>query len=98
MKYLTVPQTAVAFNPYGETIYLVQEGEKGPDGKTGLIAKQVFVTTGATRGDQVAILKGIKDGDIVVSAGQLKLKNGSPIIINNQIIPTNDKAPKPIDE
>jgi len=97
-KYLTVPQTAVSYNPYGETIFVVQEGEKGPDGKPGLIAKQVFVTTGATRGDQVAILKGIKDGDLVVSAGQLKLKNGSPVVINNQIVPTNEKSPKPIDE
>ncbi len=97
-KYLTVPQTAVAFNPYGETIFVVQEGEKGPDGKAGLIAKQVFVTTGATRGDQIAILKGIKDGDTVVTAGQLKLKNGSPIVINNSIVPTDEKAPKPIDE
>ncbi len=97
-KYITVPQTAVAFNPYGETIFVVKEGEKGPDGKPALIAKQVFVTTGAARGDQVAILKGIKDGDLIVSAGQLKLKNGSPIIINNEITPTNDKAPKPIDE
>lgn len=97
-KYLTVPQTAVAFNPYGETVFLVQEGEKGPDGKPGLIAKQVFVTTGATRGDQIAILKGVKEGDTVVSAGQLKLKNGSPVVINNRILPTNEKAPKPVDE
>jgi membrane fusion protein (multidrug efflux system) len=97
-KYLTVPQTAVAFNPYGETIFVVQQGEKGPDGKAGLIAKQVFVSTGATRGDQVAILKGIKEGDIIVTAGQLKLKNGSPVIINNKIVPTDDQAPKPIDE
>jgi membrane fusion protein (multidrug efflux system) len=97
-KYLTVPQTAVAFNPYGETIFVVQEGEKGMDGKPGLIAKQVFVTTGATRGDQVAILKGIREGDIVVTAGQLKLKNGSPVIINNKIVPSDEKAPKPVDE
>jgi len=97
-KFLTVPQTAVAFNPYGETVFVVQEGEKGPDGKPGLIAKQVFVTTGGTRGDQVAIMKGIKEGDIVVSAGQLKLKNNSPVIINNKIVPSNDKAPKPVDE
>lgn len=97
-KYLTVPQTAVAFNPYGETVFVVQEGEKGPDGKPGLIAKRVFVTTGATRGDQVAILKGIKEGDTVVSAGQLKLKNGSPVVINNTILPTNEKSPKPVDE
>jgi len=63
-----------------------------------LIAKQVFVTTGGTRGDQVAVMKGIKEGDIVVSAGQLKLKNNSPVIINNKIVPSNDKAPKPVDQ
>lgn len=97
-NYLTVPQAAVAFNPYGETVYIVQEGEKGADGKAALTVKQVFVTTGPTRGDQVVILKGIKVGDTVVTAGQLKLKNGSSIIINNKIIPTNDKAPKPVDE
>lgn len=97
-KYLTVPQTAVAFNPYGETVFVVEEGVKGPDGKPGLTAKQVFVTTGATRGDQVAILKGIKEGDVVVSVGQLKLKNGSPVVINNKILPRNEKAPKPVDE
>ncbi len=97
-KYLTVPQTAVAFNPYGETVFVVQEGEKGTDGKAALIVKQVFVTTGGTRGDQVAILKGIKEGDVVVTAGQLKLKNGSTVVINNQILPSNEKNPQPKDE
>nr|HOP40990.1 efflux RND transporter periplasmic adaptor subunit [Geobacteraceae bacterium] len=97
-NYLTVPQTAVAYNPYGETVFIVQEGEKGPDGKAQLTVKQIFVTTGPTRGDQVAILKGIKAGDTVVTAGQLKLKNGSSVVINNKIVPTNDEAPKPVDE
>lgn len=97
-KYLTVPQTAVAFNPYGETVFVVQQGEKGADGKAGLIAKQVFVTTGGTRGDQVAILKGIKEGDVVVTAGQLKLKNGSTVLINNQVVPRNEQNPQPKDE
>ncbi|MDD2337682.1 MAG: efflux RND transporter periplasmic adaptor subunit [Geobacteraceae bacterium] len=97
-KYITVPQTSVAFNPYGETLFVVQEGAKGPDGKPELTVKQIFVTTGSTRGDQVAILKGIMDGDIVVTAGQMKLKNGSPVIINNQVVPTNEMAPKPKDE
>ncbi len=97
-NYLTVPQTAVAYNPYGETVFIVQEGEKGSDGKAQLTVKQIFVTTGPTRGDQVAILKGIKAGDTVVTAGQLKLKNGSSVVINNKIVPTNDEAPKPVDE
>ncbi|HTZ17968.1 MAG TPA: efflux RND transporter periplasmic adaptor subunit [Dissulfurispiraceae bacterium] len=97
-RYLTLPLTAVAFNPYGETIFIVEEKGKGADGKPVLIARQSFVTTGETRGDQVAILKGIKEGDIVVTGGQLKLKNGSVVIIDNRVQPGNEAAPKPVDE
>ena len=50
-------------------------------------AKQTFVTTGATRGDQVAVLTGVKEGDAVVTAGQMKLHNGSPVTINNSVQP-----------
>ncbi|HLQ25594.1 MAG TPA: efflux RND transporter periplasmic adaptor subunit [Acidiferrobacterales bacterium] len=97
-RYLTLPQTAVSFNPYGATVYIVQETGKSADGKPILTAKQSFVNTGATRGDQVAILSGVKAGDIVVTSGQLKLKNGAEIIINNKVQPSNDPAPKPIDQ
>jgi membrane fusion protein, multidrug efflux system len=96
-RYLTLPRTAVAFNPYGETVYLVEEKGKGPDGKPVLTAKQAFVTMGPARGDQVAILTGIKEGDLVITSGQLKLKSGSTVIINNQVQPLNDAAPKPVD-
>lgn len=94
-RYLTVPQTAVTFNPYGEAVFIVKEDGKDSNGKPILIVKQTFVTVGPTRGDQIAILTGVKEGEIVVTAGQLKLKNGSPVIINNQIQPTNQAAPKP---
>ncbi len=97
-RYLTVPQTAVAYNPYGETVFIVQEGGKGPDGKPQLTAKQTFVTTGATRGDQVAVLSGISEGDRVVTSGQLKLKNGSPVIVSDKVQPANEEAPKPVDQ
>ena len=96
-RYLTLPQTAVTYNPYGETVFIVEESGKGPDGKPILIARQTFVTVGPTRGDQVAVLKGINEGDTVVTSGQLKLKNGSRVIINNQIRPTNEAAPRPPD-
>jgi membrane fusion protein (multidrug efflux system) len=96
--YITLPQTAVTYNPYGDTVYIVEESGKGQDGKPLLIAKQTFVTVGRTRGDQVAILKGIKEGSIVVSSGQLKLKNGSPVIIDNKVQPTNEAEPKPVDQ
>ena len=62
-QFLTVPKTSVTYNPYGETVFVVQESGKGADGRPMLVARQVFVTTGASRGDQVAILKGVKEGD-----------------------------------
>lgn len=97
-RYLTLPQTAVTFNPYGETVFVVEESGKGPGGQPLLAVRQTFVTTGATRGDQIAILKGIKEGDIVVTSGQLKLKNGSRISIDNEVTPSNEAAPTPKDE
>lgn len=92
VQYLTLPQTAISFNPYGEIAYIVKQKEKL------LIAEQTFVTVGDTRGDQIAVLKGIKAGDIVVTSGQLKLKNGSEIVVNNTVVPTDNPAPKVVDE
>jgi membrane fusion protein (multidrug efflux system) len=97
-EYLTLPQTAVTYNPYGESVYVIEEGGKGADGKPVLIAKQTFVTIGETRGDQVAILKGVKPGDMVATSGQLKLKNGSTVVINNTVQPSNEPAPMPVDQ
>lgn len=95
---VTLPQTAVSYNPYGSLVYIVDDKNKDAGGKPQLVARQVFVTTGATRGDQVAILKGVADGDMVVTSGQVKLRNGVPLIIDNRIVPTNDAAPKPVDQ
>jgi membrane fusion protein (multidrug efflux system) len=120
-RFITLPQTAVSFNPYGATVYLVKDASKEPakdaskdyggksadaksadskggEVKSGLIAKQSFVVTGDTRGDQVAILSGVKVGDMVVTSGQLKLRNGSPVSVDNKVQPSNDAAPKPVDQ
>ncbi len=94
---VTLPQTAISYNSYGNTIFTVVTG-KDASGKETLTAKQSFVTTGDTRGDQVAVLTGIKPGDQVVVAGALKLKNGSPVVINNSVLPTNDPNPTPPNE
>ena len=96
-RFLTLPQTAVSYNPYGDTVFVVEES-KGKDDKVGLVVQQKFITTGEARGDQVAILSGIKEGDTVVTAGQIKLRSGSPVIVNNAIVPTNESAPKPKDQ
>ena len=97
-SYITLPQTAISFNPYGDTVYVVDSKAADTAGKPPqLIARQTFVTTGPTRGDQVAVLKGIDEGDLIVTAGQIKLHNGSTVLIDNSITPTADAAPVPID-
>jgi membrane fusion protein (multidrug efflux system) len=124
-RYLTLPQTAIVYNPYGETVFLAKkkadvdkaqaaEAAKNTDGKPTaekdkaaaankgpqlppdtLLAQQAFVTTGATRGDQVAIVKGLDEGTEVVTSGQIKLKGGSPITIDNNAQPANSPNPTP---
>jgi membrane fusion protein (multidrug efflux system) len=93
-RLLTLPQTAITFNPYGNTVFVIEEKGKGANGKPQLVATQRFVTTGATRGDQIAVLSGVKEGETVVTAGQLKLRNGVPVIINNSVQPSDEAAPK----
>ncbi len=93
-EYLTVPQTAISYNPYGNLVYILKEQGKDKDGNPLYVANQKFVTVGETRGDQIQVLKGLEKGDLVVTAGQLKLKNGSMVVINNTVVPTNDPAPQ----
>lgn len=90
-QLITIPRTAISFNPYGATVYLLEKD------KDTYIAKQRFVTTGETRGDQIAIIKGLQVGEKVVTSGQLKLRNGSPAVIDNSVVPSNDEKPLPID-
>jgi membrane fusion protein (multidrug efflux system) len=95
-RYLTLPQTSITYNPYGTTVFVVKPSDKKDDkGNAPMIAQQVFVTTGPTRGDQVAILKGVEPGTQVVTSGQVKLKNGTPVVVNNSVQPTNNPSPTP---
>jgi membrane fusion protein, multidrug efflux system len=93
-SYVTLPQTAITYNPYGNTVFLVDNKGKDDKGNDQLAARQVFVTTGDVRGDQVAIIKGVEAGDTVVTNGQIKLRNGSPLKISNVVQPTDDANPK----
>jgi len=94
---ITLPQTAITYNPYGSTVYLVEKNADTGPGQPALIARQSFVTTGSTRGDQVAVLTGVKPGDTVVSAGQIKLHNGAPVVVNNKVQTADNPAPVPVD-
>jgi len=81
---VTIPLTAIAYNPYGSLVYVVQDAAEA-DGTVQKKAYQHFVTTGAARADQVSILKGLTADEQVVTAGQLKLHNGAAVKIDNSV-------------
>jgi membrane fusion protein (multidrug efflux system) len=96
--YVTLPQTSITYNPFGSTVYIVDDKGKDANGQPQMTVRQTFVTTGDTRGDQVAVLAGVKEGDTVVTAGQMKLRNGSTVKIDNTVQVSNDPNPQPTDQ
>jgi len=79
---LAIPNTAVLYAPYGDSVYVVEEGED-----EGLVAKQVFVRLGERRGDFVEVLEGLEAGQTVVSTGVFKLSNGAAVSVENDVSP-----------
>ncbi len=91
---LVLPATAIVYSPYGDSVYVVVE-RASADGAKQLAVEQRFIRTGAKRGDQVAIVKGLEANEQVVTSGQMKLRNGAAITINNTVVPASSPAPKP---
>jgi len=83
---VTVPETAVDYTLYGDSVYLLSE-KKGEDGQTSLTVTRTFVQTGNRVEGRAEILKGLKEGDRVVAVGQLKLQSGSAVTISNDPVP-----------
>jgi membrane fusion protein (multidrug efflux system) len=95
---VTLPQTAVTYNPYGDTVYVVEQHGVDEQGHPRLEVQQRFVQLGPTRGDQIAVDSGIKPGETIVVAGQMKLRNGVPVRVNNDVMPANALDPHPPNE
>lgn len=95
-KYISIPSTAINHAPYGNSVYII-ENLKAPDGSEYLGVRQEYVITGPNRGDQVAILKGLKEGEQVVTSGLFKLQPSAAVTINNTIKPSNQAHPSPND-
>jgi membrane fusion protein (multidrug efflux system) len=93
---IALPASAINYAPYGDSVYVVSD-MKDPKGNAYRGVRQQFVKVGASRGDQVAVVSGLKPGDEVVSSGVFKLRNGAAVVVNNQVQPGNNPAPKPED-
>jgi membrane fusion protein (multidrug efflux system) len=95
LKVLVIPAMAVLYAPYGNSVFVLSEAKDPATGKAVTTVRQQFIRLGDARGDFVAVLDGLKAGDVVVSSGPFKLRNGEPVIVNNSETPPAQLAPKP---
>jgi len=93
---VTLPASAISYAPYGDSVFIITD-LKDPKGNTYRGVRQQFVKIDGSRGDQVAVISGVKPGEEVVSSGVFKLRNGAAVTVNNQVQPENNPAPKPQD-
>jgi membrane fusion protein (multidrug efflux system) len=91
---ITVPASAINYAPFGDSVFVVEQIAR-PNGVKYLGVRQQFVKLGGSRGDQVAVLSGIKPGEQVATSGVFKLFNGTAVFVNNDVQPGNDPTPKP---
>lgn len=93
---VALPVTAINYAPYGNSVFIVED-MKGPDGKSYRGVRQQFVKLGSARGDQVAILDGVKPGQEVATSGVFKLRTGAAVKVDNATVPGNNPEPRPED-
>jgi membrane fusion protein (multidrug efflux system) len=91
---IVIPASAISYAPFGDSVFVVED-MKDPKGKSYRGVRQQFVKLGGTRGDQVAVVTGLKPGEEVVTSGAFKLRPGAAVIVNNAVQPSNSATPKP---
>ena len=94
-KVLAIPATAVLYAPYGDSVFVVEEKKEEKNGQPGQVVRQKFVRLGEKKGDYVAIVSGLEEGDTVVSTGVFKLRNGQSVVVDNAVKPEFKLNPKP---
>ncbi len=94
-KELFIPASAVHHAPFGDSVFVVEEGEAGPDGKKPLVAGQRFVRLGEHQGDYVVAREGVKRGEKIVSTGVFKLRPGVPVVVDTTLAPEFSFTPRP---
>lgn len=92
---VVVPETAVDYTLYGDSVYVVRKDGSDAAGKSVVTAHRTAVKTGARWGGNVAILSGLKPGDEIVAAGQVKLQDGSAVVVSGNPPPQPPANPTP---
>lgn len=102
VRVVIVPITAVVHASYGDSVFVIEPKPAGspgmtttPDGKPVKVVRQQLVRLGVARGDFVVIAEGLEAGDVVVSAGAFKLRNGAPVVVDNSVGARPQLNPRP---
>ena len=96
-KALVVPGSAISYAPFGDSVFVIETKKDEKTGKESQSIRQQFVKVGEARGDFVSITEGLKGNETIVSTGVFKLRNGTPVTINNELAPKPQLNPKPVD-
>jgi len=88
-EMIFIPASSISYAPYGDSVFVVAAGKAGKE------VEQRVVKLGTSRGDQAAIVSGLKAGEEVVSSGVFRLRGGAPVNVNNVVQPGNDPKPTP---
>ena len=92
---LTIPSTAVLYAPYSDSVFIVENKPDDTGDASESVVRQQFVRLGEKRGDFIAVLSGLKEGETVVSTGAFKLRNGQSVVVDNTLSPEFKLAPQP---
>jgi len=92
---LTIPETAVLYAPYSDSVFVVEKKEADGQSSSGGVLRQQFVRLGDKRGDFITVLSGLNEGETVVSTGVFKLRNGQTVVVDNSLAPDFKLNPQP---
>jgi len=95
LDVLVLPATAVLYAPYSDSVFVVEEKQDEKSGQKEKVLRQQFVRLGEKRGDFVAAVEGLQEGETVVSTGVFKLRNGQSVVVDNTLEPEFKLAPQP---
>lgn len=88
---LMIPATSVVRAPYSDSVFVIEDAKEG----AGKVIRQQFIRVGDSRGDFVAVIEGLQAGQEIVGVGVFKLRNGSPVVVDNTLAPKPELQPKP---
>ena len=96
-KTLVVPGSAISYAPFGDSVFVIETKKDPKTGEETRSIRQQFVKVGEARGDLIAITEGLKANDVIVGTGVFKLRNGTTVIVNNDLAPKPQEKPNPVD-